>query len=53
MLSNSEQLTAFSIRSTSGWKSLGFNGLDYRVKVDGDEDPGEYATTVTYTIVEP
>lgn len=52
-LSNSEQLIAFSARSTSGWKSLGFNGLDYRVKVDGDEDPGEYATTVTYTIVEP
>ena len=52
-LSGSSQLIAFSAYGTMGWQSLGFNGSDYRVKVDGDEDPGEYTTTVTYTIVEP
>ena len=52
-LSEGEQIMAFGFRGTSGWKSLGFNGADYRVAVDGNEDPGIYTTTVTYTIVEP
>ena len=35
---------------TSGWSSLGFDGDDYVFAVNGDEDPGEYTTVVTYTI---
>ena len=38
---------------TDGWISLGFNGLDYTVDVQGDEDAGDYVTTVTYTMVNP
>ncbi len=38
---------------TTGWESLGFSGGDYGLTVDGDEDPGEYSTTVTYTITAP
>lgn len=38
---------------TQGWRSLGFSGDDYRFAVDGDEDPGTYTTTVTYTIAAP
>lgn len=52
-LSRDPQLIVFSALGTNGWQSLGFNGRDYRVKVDGDEDSGEYTTTVTYTIVKP
>ncbi len=47
------QPVAYSFIGTYGWRSLGFNGLDYRVAVDGDEDPGEYSTTVTYAIFYP
>ena len=38
---------------TQGWSSLGFSGDDYRLAVNGDEDPGTYTTTVTYTIAAP
>ena len=38
---------------TQGWRSLGFSGDDYRLAVNGDEDPGTYTTTVTYTIAAP
>lgn len=38
---------------TQGWRSLGFSGNDYRLAVNGDEDPGTYTTTVTYTIAAP
>lgn len=38
---------------TQGWRSLGFSGRDYRFAVNGDEDPGTYTTTVTYTIAAP
>ncbi len=38
---------------TQGWRSLGFGGDDYRFSVNGDEDPGTYTTTVTYTIAAP
>ena len=38
---------------TQGWRSLGFSGGDYRLAVNGDEDPGTYTTTVTYTIAAP
>jgi len=44
---------AFDRRPTRTWKSLGFNGLDYTVDVQGDEDPGSYQTTVTYLLVNP
>lgn len=39
--------------STVGWASLGFNGLDYLLDVQGDEDAGTYATVVTYTLLNP
>lgn len=38
---------------TSGFQSLGIAGSDYRVAVDGDEAPGDYTTTVTYTLTAP
>ena len=38
---------------TSGWSSLGFDGDDYVFAVNGDEDPGEYTTVVTYSITAP
>ena len=47
------QWIAYSLLGTYGWQTLGFNGLDYRVAVDGDEEPGEYSTTVSYTIFYP
>ena len=40
-------------QSTHGWRSLGFNGLDYVLLVQGDEDPGRYATVVTYLLTNP
>ena len=52
-LSTTPQWVAYSLLGTYGWQTLGFNGLDYRVKVDGDEEPGEYSTTVTYAIFYP
>ena len=36
--------------STGGWRSLGFNGWDYELSVNGGEDPGSYRTIVTYTV---
>ncbi len=36
---------------TTGWSSLGFSGNDYKLTVNGDENPGTYTTTVTYTII--
>lgn len=38
---------------TTGWSALGFGGTDYRLNVNGDEDPGTYTTVVTYTITAP
>ncbi len=38
---------------TKGWASVGIQGSDYALTVDGDEDPGQYVTTVTYTIAAP
>jgi len=39
--------------ATLGASSLGFSGHDYTVDVQGDEDPGTYQTTVTYTLTSP
>ncbi|TVR87529.1 MAG: hypothetical protein EA416_14455 [Trueperaceae bacterium] len=44
---------ARGIGSTSGWRSLGFNGLDYVLDVQGDETPGSYTTVVTYATALP
>lgn len=38
---------------TTGWSGLGISGNDYALVVNGDEDPGQYVTVVTYTIVAP
>lgn len=42
-----------SVLGTGGWRSLGFNGWDYTVAVDGDEDAGAYTATVTYFLTFP
>lgn len=52
-LSVDPQEIAAGLLPTMGWKSLGFNGSDYAVAVQGDEDPGEYFTRVTYSLVNP
>lgn len=44
---------ASSPNPTSGWRSLGFSGWDYRLSVDGDEAPGTYTTVVTYSLTAP
>lgn len=51
-LSEGATFVASGIR-TQGWESLGFDGDDYLMNVDGTEDPGNYSTTVTYTISAP
>ncbi len=52
-LSNSWQRIALDSRSTNGWRSLGFNGLDYTLSVQGDESPGQYTTVVYYLLTNP
>lgn len=47
------QWVAYDYGSTLGWKSLGFNGTDYILNANGDEEPGEYATIVTYRLFNP
>lgn len=44
------QRIAHSRQGTGGWQSLGFNGEDYLLSVNGDEDPGTYITQVTYLL---
>ncbi len=39
--------------ATQGWESLGFNGKDYEIRVQGDETSGQYTTVVTYRLVSP
>lgn len=39
--------------ATRGWESLGFNGRDYEILVQGNEKDGQYATVVTYQLVAP
>jgi len=38
---------------TRGFRSLGFSGADYRLTLTGAEAPGDYASTVTYSITAP
>jgi hypothetical protein len=52
-LSTDPQRIAFSRGSSGGWRSLGFNGWDYELTVDGNEDPGAYTTVVTYLLTAP
>ena len=52
-LATDPQRIAFSRGSSGGWRSLGFNGWDYGLTVDGDEDPGTYTTVVTYLLTAP
>jgi hypothetical protein len=52
-LSTAPQRIARSFLGTRGWRSLGFNGSDYSLAVNGDEDAGTYTTTVTYFLTFP
>lgn len=52
-MSNSWRRIARDAGSTGGWRSLGFNGLDYILTVQGDEDPGRYTTVVFYLLTNP
>ena len=52
-LSTNPEEIARGIGSTSGWRSLGFNGYDYVLDVDGGEAPGSYTTVVTYATALP
>jgi hypothetical protein len=64
LLRGATKLTTWSLSTTSqtifqtngatmGWDSLGFNGQDYVIKVQGDEQPGQYVTVVTYELTFP
>ena len=52
-MTNGWQRIATDSGSTGGWRSLGFNGLDYVLTVQGDEDPGRYTTVVLYLLTNP
>ena len=52
-LSTAWQTVFRSNGATIGWDSLGFNGQDYIIRVQGDEQPGQYVTMVTYELVFP
>lgn len=39
--------------ATTGWQSLGFGGSSFRLDLDGDEEPGTYTWTITYTVSAP
>lgn len=52
-LTNSWQRIALDSQTTGGWRSLGFNGLDYVLTVTGNEDPGRYTTVVFYLLANP
>lgn len=43
----------FSGDKTTGWKSLGISGDDYKIYVDGTEDPGTTTAIVTYQFTAP
>lgn len=36
--------------NTTGWSEVGISGDDYTLTVNGDEDPGTYTATVTFTL---
>jgi hypothetical protein len=50
-LSTANQRIASRTGATGGWRSMGFNGWDYELLVDGSEDPGSYTTVVTYVLI--
>jgi hypothetical protein len=50
-LSTASQRIASRTGATGGWRSMGFNGWDYELLVDGSEDPGSYTTVVTYVLI--
>lgn len=52
-LSSTAQRIAWRNGATGGWRSLGFSGWDYALRVHGDEAPGSYLATVTYFLTFP
>ena len=45
--SSTDQTVASSATKTSGWEEY---NQDYEIMLDGDEEPGTYTVTITYTI---
>jgi hypothetical protein len=52
-LTTTAQQIASRTGASGGWQSLGFNGLDYELRVQGNENPGSFTTTVTYLLTAP
>jgi len=50
---NNWYILAIGLGSTRGWDSLGFNGYDYAMTVQGDEQPGDYRVSVEYLLFTP
>lgn len=50
-LSTSYQTIARGQGATSHWDSLGFNGLDYTLYLNGNETPGQHRLIVRYLMV--
>ncbi|MCA9329452.1 MAG: hypothetical protein KC422_12450 [Trueperaceae bacterium] len=42
---------AYGFFSTMGWSSIGFNGQDYKISVQGNESVGTHSLTVYYQLV--
>ncbi len=47
-LSTTTRLIAVGLGTTTGWESLGFNGEDYVLNINGDEAPGSHQAVVNY-----
>lgn len=53
VLATAPERIASGIGGTGGWRSLGFNGFDYLLDLDGSETAGTYTTVVTYSLALP
>lgn len=52
-LSSSSRRIAWGLGNSVTWQSLGFNGLDYSLTIQGNEAPGEHRAIVRYTLAAP
>lgn len=49
--STNYQTIARGYGATAHWDSLGFNGLDYTLNINGNETPGQHSLVVRYLMV--